>query len=189
MTEAEKSGCFIALAILFGSCILCSIFVGLHDQRETKEPTKAPTYIPAPQVESKPLINIPALANKSAKDVDAILGKPAEVTPTNDPGTTPGEFRDYKISGVTPNITSDGLMVRFYRDKAVHFTFDLPGPVGTPEDALLLAGIDVKGASPLVQAPMAKRWVGTFGGVNFKDAAALNLSDKRYNVVQAEVGK
>ena len=101
----------------------------------------------------------------------------------------PGEFRDFGIKGKVGTVTSDGLMIRFYRGRAVHFTLDLPKALDEPEAALLLAGIDVAGTPPKVRAQLAHRWVGTFNGIDFKDVAALKMdsSGTKYSTVQATV--
>lgn len=180
-------GLLLVILIFFGFGCMCS--------NTGSQPPPAPKTPPAQstptQEEAKAIINIPALAGKSAKAVDAILGKPGEVTPTNDPGYTPGEFRDYTVPGVTPHLTSHGLMIRFYRDRAVHFTFELSRPADTPEEALLMAGIDVRGVNPHTTAALANLWSGTFNGVSFKSLSAqrLDATYKKYTTVQAEVSK
>lgn len=179
------SGLLLAILVFFGFGCMCS---DTGNRNTGQTPASSPT-VPAQTI--KAVIDIPGLAGKSAKAVDAILGKPGEVTPTNDPDYTPGEFRDYTIPGVTPRLTSHGLMVRFYRDKAVHFTFELPEPVETAEEALLMAGINVRGVKPHTTATLAELWSGTFNGVSFKDVSAqrLDATYKRYTTVQAEVFK
>ena len=140
----------------------------------------------------RPVVNTPALAGKTAPEVDAMLGAPAEVTPIeNDPTQEPGEYRDYRIAGVKDGVTSHGLMVRFTEGRAVDFMLDLPIPQASAETALLMAGIDVGNSRPTVTAPAAKRWAGTFGGVYFKDVAAVKadrgLTFTNYTTVQANL--
>ena len=140
----------------------------------------------------KPVVNIPQLIGKSPTELDKVLGKPAAVTKiTNDPEMMPGEYRDYKIENTTGNVTQEGLMVRFHKGQAVHFTFDLPRLTDTPEEALLMAGINVKGTAAKIKAPLADRWTGNFNGVDFKDVAALKMDSggKKYSTVQAERAK
>jgi hypothetical protein len=146
----------------------------------------------ARQPAANPVVDIPRLMGKSPAELDKVLGKPAAVTRiTDDPDLMPGEYRDYKVENSTGNVTQEGLMVRFYKGQAVHFTFDLPVPTDTPEEALAVAGIDVKGAAPKIKAPLAERWAGNFNGVEFKDVAALKMESggKRYSSVQAEKAK
>ncbi|HEX7318608.1 MAG TPA: hypothetical protein VF297_32165 [Pyrinomonadaceae bacterium] len=137
----------------------------------------------------KSVVDIPQLVGRAPAELDKVLGKPVAVTKiTNDPEMMPGEYRDYKIENTTGNVTQEGLMVRFYQGQAIHFTFDLPSPADTPEEALLMAGIDVKGAAAKIKAPLADRWAGNFNGVEFKDVAALKMDSggKKYSTVQAE---
>jgi hypothetical protein len=141
---------------------------------------------------AKPVVDIPQLMGKSPAELDKVLGKPAAVTKiTDDPDMMPGEYQDYKIKNTTPSVTQEGLVVRFHKGKAVHFTFDLPAPTDTREEALSVAGIDVKGAAAKIKAPLAERWSGNFDGVEFKDVAALKMDSggKKYSTVQAERAK
>lgn len=138
----------------------------------------------------RPVVNIPALAGKTPPEVDAVLGVPAEVTLiTNDPTQDPGEYRDYRIAGVKDGVTTHGLMVRFNDGQAVHFTLDLPDPQESAETALLRAGIDVRNSRPTVTALAAKSWAGIFGGVYFKDVAAVKADRgfSNYTTVQANL--
>ncbi len=68
---------------------------------------------------------------------------------------------------------------------------DLPDLTDTAEAALLMVGIDVKGAGAKIKAPLADRWTGNFNGIDFKDIAALKMdaSVKKYSTVQAEIAK
>jgi len=137
----------------------------------------------------RPIVNIPALAGQTPSEVDAVLGTPVEITSIdNDPTQEPGEYRDYRVAGVKDGVTSHGLMVRFNGGRAVHFTLDLPMPQESAETALLMAGIDVRDSRPTVTAPGAIRWAGAFGGVYFKDVAAVkDLSFTTYTTVQANL--
>lgn len=140
----------------------------------------------------EPIVDIPHLIGKTPAEFEKVLGKAIRVTKiTNDPDMMPGEYRDYKIEKSIGTLTQDGLWVRFYKGLADHLTFDLPHFADTPEEALLMAGIDVKGATPQIKAPIAERWKGNFNGISFKDAAALKLDSdhKKYTTVQAELAK
>jgi hypothetical protein len=137
----------------------------------------------------KPVVDIPQLIGKSPAELEKALGKPVAVTKlTDDPEMMPGEYRDYKIENTTGNVTQAGLMVRFHKGQAVHFTLDLPSLTDTPEEALLMAGIDVKGVPAKTRAPLADRWTGSFNGIVFKDVAALKMGPggKKYSTVQVE---
>jgi hypothetical protein len=146
----------------------------------------------ASQPAIKPVVDIPQLVSKSSAELDKVLGRPIRITKiTNDPEMMPGEYRDYKIDNSIGALTEDGLWVRFHRGKADHFTVDLPHLTDTPEEALLMVGIDVKGAAAKIKAPLADRWTGNFNGIDFKDVAALKMDagGKKYSSVQAEVAK
>lgn len=159
----------------------------LNSQQSANINSQAPR-----QPATKPVVDIPQLMGKPSAELEKVLGKPAAVTKiTDDPDMMPGEYRDYKIENTTGNVTQEGLMVRFYKGQAVHFTFDLPVPTDTPEEALSMAGIDVKGAAAKIKAPLAERWAGNFNGVEFKDVAALKMDfgGKKYSTVQAEKAK
>lgn len=140
----------------------------------------------------KPVVDIPQLINKSPTELDKVLGKPAAITKlTNDPDMMPGEYRDYRVKNTTPVVTQHGLMIRVYKARAVHFTLDLPQPVDTPQDALLMAGIYVSGTAPKTKAPLAHRWSGRFNNIDFKDVAALKMDSAgmKYTTVQADAGQ
>ncbi len=134
------------------------------------------------------VVNVPAIIGRTPKEVEAVTGKAKERTKiTNEPDQMPGEFRDYEIKGAKLGLTLYGMMVRYYRKRAVHITIDMPEHVDTAEAVLKMAGIDVQGAQPRVVAPLATRWTGTFNGVDFKDVAAAKMgSDKSlFSTVQA----
>jgi hypothetical protein len=141
---------------------------------------------------AKAVLDVPQLIGKSPADFEKVLGPAVRVTKiTNDPDMMPGEYRDYKIANTLGSMTEDGLWVRFYRGVAHHITLDLPKLVDTPEEALLMAGIDVRGTAARIKAPIADRWTGNFNGINFKDVAALKLDSamKKYSTVQAELAQ
>jgi len=170
----------IALLVLMSAC------EGTKTPRTESSPTNVAQ--PAP----KTVLDIPRLMGKSAREFEKLVGSPVRVTPiTNDPDMMPGEYRDYKIANTLGTITEDGLWVRFYKGVAHHITFDLPRVTDTPQEALLMAGIDVGGATARIKAPAADRWTGNFNGINFKDVAALKLESdmRKYSTVQAELAQ
>lgn len=181
---------FFTLIFVFLTWLV--LILGCANQRNSSDPPQNSTPSQNSQTAAKPIVDIPHLINKSPADFDKILGKPAAVTKlTNDPEMMPGEYRDYRIENATPVVTQYGLMVRFYMGHAVHFTLDLPRLVDTPEEALLMTGIDVKGTTAKTKAPLADRWSGTFNGIAFKDVAALKMDSagKKYSTVQADVAR
>jgi hypothetical protein len=178
-----KQGKFLIPAVI-------GIVIVISFARNSIESEQRVTTVP-PIQQIHPVISIPNLANKSPQEIEAILGRSVGLTKiTNEPDRMPGEYRDYKIEGVEPQLTFTGLMVRFYRGRAVHFSLDLPVAFDTAQDALLAAGINVGGTSPKETALLARRWSGRYGGVDFKDVAAIQMGfdgKGKYNVVQAEV--
>lgn len=147
---------------------------------------------PVSESQARVVLNIPHVIGKSPAEFEKVVGSPARVERiTNDPDMMPGEYRDYKIANTLGSMTEDGLWVRFYKGVAHHITLDLPKLVDTPEEALLMAGIDVRGKTARVRAPIADRWSGNFNGVDFKDVAAFKMdaSMKKYSTVQAELAQ
>ena len=179
--------------LFFILSISLALIPGCDNKRNQSksEPASNSTSQIVSQPSVTPVVDIPRLAGKSAVELDRALGKPAAITKiTSHPEMMPGEFRDYRVDGTSGVATQYGLMVRFHRGRAVQFTLDLPRFIDTPAEALLLAGIDVRGAAPRVKASGAHRWTGKFGGVDFKDAAAVKASikdDQKYTTVQAEM--
>lgn len=178
------------------SCFLCGLFGAMMKQDEKTEVTisntsSTPSVSPKPK--QKTIIEIPKLIGQSPKFIEAQLGKPTEITPITkdlpDEKRTPGEFRDYKIVGLSkPISTNNGAMIRFYKNKAIMIMVDLPSPTVTAEEALQLAGIDVNDISPTIVAPLAKRWKNfSYNGVKYKDVNATKVLGDRYDVVQAEI--
>ena len=179
------------LTIPFSVWLVVVVGCDNNTNRPNAQQTPNPNRQVAGEPTIKPIVDIPQLIGKSQSDLDKALGKPSAITRiTDDPDMMPGEFRDYRIENTTGKVTQYGLMVRFHKGKAVHFTFDLPRLTDTPEQALLIAGINVEG-TPKIKAPLADRWTGNFNGIDFKDVAALKMDSdgKRYSTVQAESSK
>jgi hypothetical protein len=171
--------------------VLCGLVSGCTNNKNrlnSQQPANSNTPVSS-RAATKPVVDIPRLIGKSPAELEKVLGKSVGLTKiTDDPELMPGEYRDYKIANSPGQLTPEGLMVRFHKGKAVHFTLDLPGPTDTPEEALLLAGIDVKGTEAGIKAPRADRWSGYFNGLYFKDIAALRMfsGGNKYGCVQAE---
>jgi len=166
--------------------LLMSACDGTRSRRADSSPTNVTPPTP------KAVLDIPGLIGKSPRELEKVVGSPVRVTPiTNDPDMMPGEYRDYKIANTLGTMTVDGLWVRFYKGVAHHITFDLPKVTDTPQEALLMAGIDVGAATARIKAPAADRWTGNFNGINFKDVAALKLDSdmRKYSTVQAELAQ
>ncbi len=156
-------------------------------------PSSSPTTTNAEDVKSVPVVDIPKLMQQSPEIFEKNFGKATEISKTNDPGTVPGEIRDYKLPGVTnPKSTEDGMMVRFYKGKAVMIMVDLLNSTSNVEAALSQTGIDLNNIAPTIDAPLARRWRSkSFNGIKFKDVAAhrLDLESKNFTTIQAEVEK
>lgn len=173
---------------LFFVIVVASIAGCASAHKPSSSPSKPKTADPT----ITPVLNVPQLIGKSPADFEKVLGKAIRVTKiTDEPDMMPGEYRDYKIEHTLGTLTEDGLWVRFHKGIAVHLTFDLTKSADSAEEALQLAGIDVKGVTPQVRAPLALRWRGTFNGINFKDVAALKLESdpNKCTTIQVELEK
>jgi hypothetical protein len=143
--------------------------------------TTPPGATPAAAAVAKPWVDVPALAQKSSKEVDKALGKPVMVTPIEKPyvDQMPGEHRLYFREGV-----EEPIQVRFLRGKAVSLVVPIPR-VGSAREALRSIGIDIGDRTPDVSAPKAMRWVGvTAGGTPFAEVVAQG-SDNAWSTVAA----
>ena len=152
------------------------------NEKASPSPKVSPEPKAKPEPTMTPVVDIPKLMGKSAAELERALGGSVGRTKiTADREFMPGDYRDYKIGQITPLVTRYDLVIRFYKGRAVHFTLDLPRTVDTPAEALLLAGINVRGQAPRVTAPGATRWTGTFNDVAFKDAAAVKAGTAEQN--------
>lgn len=146
--------------------------------------TPAPPATPTPEP-FKPWVDIPALANKAPGEFDKALGKAASVTPiTKTPEEMPGEFRNYKISGL-----EETLQVRFYRGKAVFFNISLAKgeQKKTAEELAKYAGFDVEGKRAERPTAYAAKWSGEFGGAQFLEIIAVKSNTDDYYTLSAKV--
>lgn len=177
----------IALGVILGVCLACANSGNNNKNALSSSPIMTNSEVAKPAL----IVDIPKLMLQPPESFEKTFGKATEISKTNDPGTVPGEIRDYKIPGVTnPNSTTDGMMVRFYKGKAVMIMVDLPQPTSNVEAALSQTGIDLNGIVPTIEAPLARRWQSkSFNGIKFKDVAAhrLDLESKNFTTVQAEV--
>jgi len=175
----------VAIGAILGFGLACAS--SSSDIKKSSSPS--PTTTNSEIINSKPIVDIPKLMRQSPQVFEKTFGKATEISQTNDPGTVPGEIRDYKVPGAGSYSTTDGMMVRFYKGKAVMIMVDLPAPTSNAEAALSQANLNVKGISPTVEAPLAHRWRNqSLSGMKFKDVAAHRLDDSRnFTTVQAEV--
>jgi hypothetical protein len=186
MNQTRTTRLALALALAW-ACAACEFSARLATAPAQEAPAAPPAEVAAGVV-----IDIPRIIGLSVDEVEKAAGKPKSKTKiTSTPEEMPGEFRDYEVKGTQLALTVHGLMVRYYRGRAVHMTLDLPESAATAEEALRMAGIDVGGAEPRVRASRAVRWSGTFGGVDFKDVAALKMGrdGSRFSSVQATLAQ
>ena len=131
------------------------------------------------------LIDIPKFANKSAAELDKLLGQPEKVTPATLAGEMPGEYRLYKMAG-----HPKGLSIRFYKDKAVRFNLILGTPEKSSRDALLkYFNIDVAKMTSVKGESLSETWKGASNGANFSTAYAKREDAKgNFVMIHAEIG-
>lgn len=176
----------IAIGVVLGFGLAC-----VSSSTDTKKPSSSsPATTNSEVVNSKLIVDIPKLMRQSPQVFEKSFGKATEISKTNDPGTVPGEIHDYKVPGAGSYSTADGMMVRFYRGKAVMIMVDLPTPTRNAQAALSQANLDAKGVAPTVEAVLAHRWRNqTLNGIKFKDVAAhkLDSDGRNFTTVQAEV--
>lgn len=138
-----------------------------------------------PSPADPPLVEIVPLAGQPPEVVDAALGPPTQINPIQrNPDQMPGEFRDYELAGLP-----GPLLVRFHRSRAVFFTVYLPHPEPSAEEALLRAGIDMRGTNPDTRAPMAQWWRNRMiQGQRFVKVGAVSDGPASgYHTVQVEI--
>lgn len=154
---------------------ICCVGLGCGNrtnEKETSSPTPAKTEVTA----NAQIADLTKLIRQPPQVFDKAFGKAVEAFETDDPGTIPGEMRDYKIPGVSsPQTITAGMTVRFYKGKAVEIMVDLPSPTSSSAAALLQVGIDTQGVAP-VRTPVTDYWPNlTFKGVTFKTVWAYKL--------------
>lgn len=178
----------IVLGVVILACVLCGLGgwiqerFGLRENKTANTTTPAPAKTPEP---AKPVVDLPALANKGPEDFEKALGKATQVTPiTKTPEEMPGEFRHYPLEGIT-----DTLQVRFYKGKAVAFnlTVQKEKQTKTPEELAKMAGFDMTGKSGNDPSPHARKWKGEFGGVNFSEITAVKSNVDNYYTLSVKV--
>lgn len=192
LSHNSMKGSPFTLAIALSMWLILSLGCANSTNSPNRPQSPGASVPSTTQPTAKPVVDIPQLITKSPAELDNVLGKPAAITKlTDDPDMMPGEYRDYRVESATPGVTQYGLMIRVYKGRAVHFTLDLPRPTDTPQDALLMAGIDVSGTAPKTKAPLAHRWSGRFNGMDFKDVAALKMDSAgtKYTTVQADTAQ
>ncbi len=141
------------------------------------------------------------LIGQSALEVDNFLGKAVETEKrqiTDEALKLPGrhifdEVRHYKIQGENfIKKTRYGVIVRLLAGKVIGFDVDLPKPQKTPEEALLLVGIDVKDKKEFyaLSSKTAKFWRDDFSGNLLTVAATMYLrKNNLYDLVEVRLNQ
>jgi len=144
------------------------------------QPNNASPTTPASSSAVKVILDIPSLAGKSAKDVDAKLGQPATTTKIpEDGGPIPGEYRNYKVAGL-----QDAVPIRFKNDRAVKFTVtaEKENQLASAEDFIKLFGFNISPGKQI--GPNVVLWNDVAG---FKEIQALKDPNKPYFSLSALV--
>jgi hypothetical protein len=150
------------------------------------------TSQPTPRPPAKPYLNLMPLLLGTPSEFDEVFGPATASTPTDEPESMPGEWRDYKVPGAVPKNTAHGLTVRFYGGHAVSIQVDLDGSYADEIEAVSRIGIDLRQEiSPPARAPIAVNWTWIkYGGFKFKKISALKFGDDdRFTTVNVELEK
>ncbi len=160
--------------------ILISFVMACDSSNEQENKTKVSSNIntavqkatPQKSVEtakSVKIVDVPKLADKSAKDFDEMFGEPVKITEIKDnPRLMPGEYREYKVEGHPKN-----LSVRFYKDQAKRFNLLLGTPEKSSSSSLAeIFKIDVGGMNKVKSESLSETWKGKSGEINYKTAYA-----------------
>jgi hypothetical protein len=125
-----------------------------------------PKPIEKPSNDLATIVDIPKIAGRSAKELDAILGKPKEVKKI----ANNSEYRLYNVAS-----EPKGLAVRFLDGRAANFNMFLSKPFPSSQEALLKGfGINVASipATKNVNEPLTEKYQGKFGEVKFEKVSA-----------------
>lgn len=160
MSKNSKKISVVFGAVVF-ACMACSGLAPVVNEAR-------PTPVPNETVNVKQVADVKKLIKQGPQAFDKLYGKAVEAFETDDPGTVPGEMRDYKIAGVSnPQTTTAGMTVRFYKGKAVEIMIDLPSPTSSSTTALNQVGLDTPNTAP-ERTPVTEFWSNkTFNGVRF----------------------
>lgn len=143
-----------------------------------------PTKTPETQKSVK-IVDVPKLADRSAKEFDDIFGEPVKITEiTDNPRLMPGEYREYKVEGHPKN-----LSVRFYKDQAKRFNLLLGTPEKSARSALAeIFKIDVSGMTKIKSESLSETWKGRSQNINYKTAyAKRSRSGGDFVMLHAEI--
>jgi hypothetical protein len=130
-------------------------------------------------------ISLPALANKTAEEVEKTTGKATQTSIISEPAQeVPGELRTYDLLDM-----KKALSIRFYKGKAVAFTITIPAQRAfkTPEEVGKMAGFDLTGKTPAKTTEFVSQWNGEFGKVRFEEVAIGKTAKTDYNSIRARI--
>ncbi|MCB1024890.1 MAG: hypothetical protein KDB79_10895 [Acidobacteria bacterium] len=132
-------------------------------------------------------VDVPKLANRSADELDKLLGLPVKVTKIEDqPNLMPGEYREYYMPA-----HPKGLSVRFYKDQAKRFNLLLGNPESSAERSLReIFNIDVGELQKADGDSLSETWKGRSGGLTFETAyAKRGTTGGKFVMLHAEIAK
>lgn len=185
----EKFFCIAVIFLTFSAC------QKNQDTTENKIAATAETPKAAEKVQpklkessvdsfQKMPIDVAKLANKTADEIDKILGQAEEIKKIDSPKK--GEYRVYKIAD-----EPKGLAIRFYDNRAKSFNLILSNSISTAKESLKKTfAIDVGDRLPTKDKnePLTETWKGNFGGLKFSKVSAKRESEnKGFVFVLAEV--
>jgi hypothetical protein len=134
-------------------------------------------------LETKPLLDIPALALKSPEQVEKVVGKHRHKEEATSPENSPGELRTYNLK----TVPKAGLTVRYRYSQAVSITVDFleDSPLRNDPEALPeLFGFDATEMKIEHRNRFAIRWSGEYRGVKWKQLSIL-VSDGQVSSLNA----
>ncbi len=122
--------------------------------------------------EPKPiLVNLPALINKSPKEVEKIIGKPKNIYPIEDYSDAKiGEGRKYNLPTLGGKAFKDDdytLTIDYYQGKSVNLYAYFPIQQEEPEEFGRRCGFVLKGKNPIEVLPGIVKWSGNINGITF----------------------
>lgn len=160
--------------------IILFVVLGCKDEA-VKENKPVAAASPTPQAtltQIKQIVNLIELVGKSPADVDQKLGKAKSAKKITDESSTLfDEEREYQL----PSAADYGLIVRFFKGKAVQFITTVPNSMSN-QDAAKFAqsfGFDVSGLKA-ENYPMITNWQGSINGVEFEKIAAMKISGDNF---------
>lgn len=132
-----------------------------------------------------PIGDLTTFLGKSPKVFEKAFGPAEFVDSTDAPDLMPGEWRDYRVPGLTLNMTQYGLVVQFYKGRSIYVMADLPEVETDRASALIQLGMDMKALPEPTKAIAADRWESvSINNVQFKEIVAIKNDGSNYTSVQ-----